>query len=150
MLPEDDVRETPPVLFATLNARFAYDLDVCATTANAKCPRFFSESDDGLAQTWAGARAWCNPPFSAIPAWVAKAWRECAGTECITLLVPATRTEQPWWQRLIEPWRDGRGELVAGVRLTSEFLPRRPRFLKDGVPLGSPKFGCVLLHWSKK
>lgn len=153
MLPEDDIRGTPPELFGPLNAEFRFSVDVCANRLNALLPRYFGaggESEDGLAACWAGERAWCNPPFSQIPAWVAKSWRAMSeGAAGVVMLVPATRTEQPWWQRLVEPCRDGQGVLVPGVALKTRFLAKRPRFLKDGVPMGSPKFGCVLLIWGR-
>ncbi len=150
MLPEDDVRETPPDLFEQLDAEFEFNLDVCATRQNAKCSQFYSLEGyhdlvefqpgiDGLRGTWRGARAWCNPPFSNIRPWVEKA--HISEAELVVMLVPATRTEQPWWQDLIEPYRD------SGQGLSVRFLRRRPRFLKDGVQMGSPKFGCCLLIW---
>lgn len=165
MLPADDVRETPPDKFAELSRAVGrFTLDVCATPQNAKCSRFFTQEQDGLAQSWRGERCWCNPPFSSIEAWVEKAWRS-PDAECVVMLVPATRTEQPWWHRWVEPWRDGRGyphELrMQGFappkwRLTTHCLPGRWHFLKDGKPIldpktgrrSSPKFGCVLLSWS--
>jgi hypothetical protein len=38
--------------------------------------------------------------------------------ELIVMLLPANRTEQGWWQKHIEPFRDR-----AMSRLTTEFLP---------------------------
>ena len=147
----EDVRETPPALYlARAEKCGGFTLDVCATAKNAKCSLFYTEADDGLARPW-GVRNWCNPPFSDIAAWIAKAWRECiAGRpDLIEMLIPSTRTEQAWWQKMIEPHRDGRAPLVPGYALTTEFLAKRPRFLKDGVAMGSPKFGCVILHWER-
>lgn len=174
MLAEDDVRETPDELFDALDAEFRFTLDVCATHDNAKCRRYCTAPDDlfwslpnwhikpgpdvlevkrdGLAQSWAGERAWCNPPFSDIESWIGKAWDSDA--ELVVMLIPSTRTEQGWWQDLIEPYRDGNGDDVAfpagdWYSLRTRFLRGRPKFLKDGVKLGSPKFGCVLLIWQK-
>jgi len=180
MLPEDDVRETPPELF---NARAekvgGFTLDAAATVENAKCDRFYAEDGywvwkqgatiksavcfdprlTGLTGPWSG-RVWINPPFSQIGAWVAKCWRECAAgrVELIEMLLPATRTEQGFWQQLVEPYRDGRPSLVAGCQLTTEFLAGRQHFLKDGKPIlnpttgkrSSPKFGVVILHWERR
>jgi phage N-6-adenine-methyltransferase len=53
---------TPDDLFATLNGEFRFTLDACASAANAKCARFYSRTDNGLAQPWYG-RVWCNPPY---------------------------------------------------------------------------------------
>jgi hypothetical protein len=42
---------TPQDFFDTLNAEFGpFDLDPCATSENAKCERYFTQADDGLAQ----------------------------------------------------------------------------------------------------
>ena len=46
--------ETPPGLFARLDARYGFTLDACATPQNAKCPRFYTVEDDGLKQPWGG------------------------------------------------------------------------------------------------
>lgn len=166
MLPEDDIRETPPELFAARTAKWGpFTLDAAATHANHKARRYYTETGayvtdgidvlitngfNGLTGPWSG-RVWINPPFSDMGAWCAKCWSEVAAgrVELIDFLSPATRTEQPWWQKLVEPWRDGRATLVPGWRLDTDFLPKRPRFLKDGVPMGSPKFGCVMLTWRR-
>jgi phage N-6-adenine-methyltransferase len=52
---------TPPDLFASLHKEFRFDLDVCALPENAKCARYFTPKDDGLAQAWSGT-VWMNPP----------------------------------------------------------------------------------------
>ena len=142
----DDVndRATPRELFDRLNERFGFTIDVAAAPHNTKCARFYTAADDGLAQSWFGERVWCNPPYSDIEPWVAKAW--VPGPEVVVMLLPANRTEQGWWQRLIEPYRDRGTPMV--VSLTTEFLPGRIKFLKPGEsevqPNNRPPFGCVL------
>lgn len=145
--PEIDERGTDPQLFAELHSRFQFTLDVCATAENAVLPRYYSPAADGLEQTWSLERVWCNPPYSGIGSWVAKAVWEAVTCPVIVMLVPANRTEQSWWQREIEPVRDGRHP--SGPRV--EFLPGRPRFVNLGKPgIGPnerPPFGCCLLIW---
>jgi phage N-6-adenine-methyltransferase len=191
MTKADDVRETPPELFDALNAEHRFTLDACATHGNHKCPRYYTDrgmflwsetlgpelgpepiSDlNGLTGPWSG-RVWCNPPFSELATWIAKCWREMAragGPELIFLLIPATRTEQDWWHKLVEPFRDGRPSLVPGARLETRFLRGRTHFLENGGPImrknedgslwldpktgeparSSPKFGCVGLVWTR-
>jgi phage N-6-adenine-methyltransferase len=158
MMPGDDVRETPPDKFAALDAAVGgFTLDVCATQKNTKCAKFFDESIDGLLQSWAGETCWCNPPFSDIGSWVDKAWRS-PDAHAVVMVVPATRTEQSWWQMLVEPFRDGKIGRHPHVdwRLTTQFESGRWHFLKDGKPIldpktgrrSSPKFGICLLVWS--
>jgi phage N-6-adenine-methyltransferase len=144
-----DDRMTPPEVFGPLNDRFGFTLDACASDRNARCARYFTAADDGLQQSWAGETVWCNPPFSRLQPWVAKAWREHPTTRGIVLLLPANRTEQTFWQDLIEPYRDRPGSPV-----TTEFLPGRPRFLTpeqaaaDMAGRGTrPPFGCVVVIW---
>ena len=125
--------------------RFRFTLDAAASDANALCARYFTVETDGLAQSWADERVWCNPPYSACGMWVAKAWAEPA--LLVVMLLPANRTEQRWWQEMVEPHRDR-----AGSRLRTEFLPGRLRFDTPDRPYTDPRgnrppFGCVLLVW---
>ena len=63
--PKVDERATAPEFFAPLHDRFRFTIDVAATAENTKLERFYSIEDDGLAQSWAGERAWCarDPHF---------------------------------------------------------------------------------------
>ena len=68
-----DEWETPQELFDELNGKFGFQLDVCASEANAKCRDFFTKAQDGIAQPWS-ARNWMNPPYGRqLTAWCAKA-----------------------------------------------------------------------------
>jgi phage N-6-adenine-methyltransferase len=142
--PAVDDRGTDPALFAQWHRRFGFTLDACANSHNAKLERYFTPEQDGLTQSWAGERVWCNPPYSSIEPWAVKAWREDA--PLVVMLVPANRTEQGWWQRQVEPWRDRRG-------LRCEFLAGRLRFVAPGAerigPNERPPFGCALLIWGQ-
>lgn len=89
---------TPRSFFDQMVTEFGpLDLDVCATPENAKCARFFTRADDGLAQQWAPSRCWMNPPYGrTIGAWMAKAWQESQRGALVVCLVPA-RTDTAWW-----------------------------------------------------
>ena len=104
--------ETPQALFDVLNARFHFDLDVCATAANAKCSSFFSRAENGLTQDWGGHRCWMNPPYGReIAAWVRKARQEAERGALVVGLLPA-RTDTRWWQEHVQGYADVR--FVAG------------------------------------
>lgn len=132
--------------FKPLHKRFNFTIDVAASAANTRLPRFWTEKDNALTKSWAGERVWCNPPYSDIAPWVGKAWHEYrpAPVGLIVMLLPANRTEQKWWQENIEPYRD-RG------LMSIEFLPGRMRFLRNGAtdikPNERPPFGCCLAIW---
>ena len=143
--PKVDDRGTTAEIFDPLHERFNFTVDVAAAAHNTKLKRYFTEEDDGIRQSWAGERVWCNPPYSDIKPWVRKAWRSISQCEVIVMLLPANRTEQVWWQDYVEPYRD------RGLGLSVEFIRGRLRFLKPGQteikPNERPPFGCCLLIW---
>ena len=123
---EDHTWETPAALFAVLNAEFAFDLDVCATADTAKCSRFYSPEQNGLAMPWQGT-CWMNPPYGReIVKWIGKAHLTAArALGSVVALVPA-RVDTAWW------WNYARhGEV--------RFLPGRLRFgeAASGAPFPS-------------
>lgn len=117
-----------------------------AAPHNAKTERYYTLQDNGLEKSWAGERVWCNPPYSDIRPWVQKAWDEWVGSQAIVMLLPANRTEQGWWQDLVEPRRDRRDDFRC------EFLRGRRRFIQQGRDTieanERPPFGLCLLIWS--
>lgn len=175
-----DDRETPPDVFDPLNEEFHFTLDVAAARHNAKCRRYYTlgpgplylarqlsifpeefvgDPDalgiDGLAHRWErGEVIWCNPPFSDIEPWVEKAVY-CAAT--VVMLLPANRCEQPWWARLIEPYRDNRGTDIRELFKSCEtrFLAGRRCFRNRGAAITNrtsrnPPFGIVIVVWDRR
>lgn len=164
--PEEDTDEryTPRALILEeqrlLGARFT--LDVAATEESAKAPMFYRKGSNALVRPWVG-HVWCNPPFSDIEPWVARAWAvwtERIRPRSITMLLPAW-TDRGWWHEHVEPYRDARRWEPGYLReprfgpdmpvFTTRFLPGRVRFGIPGNPDGlgaeSPPFWCVLLRW---
>ncbi|MUV13564.1 DNA N-6-adenine-methyltransferase [Noviluteimonas gilva] len=91
-----DLWATPQDFFDTLNAEFGFELDVCATDENAKCARYFTATNDGLAQEWRGV-CWMNPPYGrVIGDWMRKAYESAQAGATVVCLVPS-RTDTRWW-----------------------------------------------------
>lgn len=90
--------ETPQDLFDGLSRRFGgFDLDVCATPENAKCPMFFTMENDGLSQDWGTWTCWMNPPYGReIGKWMQKAYEASLRGATVVCLIPA-RTDSAWW-----------------------------------------------------
>jgi phage N-6-adenine-methyltransferase len=88
---------TPQDFFDRCAAEFGpFDLDACASPDNAKCARYFTIADNGLAQEWRG-RVWMNPPYGRMIAlWMRKAWESAQAGAIVVCLVPA-RTDTAWW-----------------------------------------------------
>lgn len=93
---------TPQDLFDKLNDEFHFTLDVAASPDNAKCPVYFTEEQDGLAQSWEGYTVWCNPPWCRkTGAWVKKAWEEHQRTGCTVVMLLPSRTDVRWFHDYI-------------------------------------------------
>ena len=96
MTSNTDLWSTPQVFFDKLDREFGFNLDVCCTRENAKCSRFFTMEDDGLAQEWSGI-CWMNPPYGReIGRWMRKALKSSHEGATVVCLVPA-RTDTAWW-----------------------------------------------------
>jgi hypothetical protein len=72
-----DQWSTPQALFDRLNAKWQFELDVCADSSNAKCIR--------------------NPPYGrAIKHWIRKAYEEGQRGATVVCLIPS-RTDTAYW-----------------------------------------------------
>ena len=110
---------TPQDFFDELDEEFGFTLDVCATPENAKCERYFTEADDGLAQDWSGEVCWMNPPYGrVIGGWMRKAYEESQKGATVVCLVPARTDTAWWWDTAMKVWPHGirlvRGRLKFG------------------------------------
>ncbi|MEZ2660526.1 DNA N-6-adenine-methyltransferase [Aneurinibacillus aneurinilyticus] len=92
---------TPQDFFDQLNQEFHFTLDPCATHESAKCARYFTEEDNGLAQDWAGEVVFMNPPYGRVLGqWVKKAFEESVKGATVVCLLPA-RTDTRWFHDYI-------------------------------------------------
>ena len=124
--------ETPQELFDELNGRFAFQLDVCATEGNAKCPDFYTRDQDGLKQSWSH-RNWMNPPYGRqLGVWCARADEEAKRGRFTVGLLPA-RTDTRWFHDFCKHWH-------------CVFLRGRLKFKGAGKPNPAP-FPSMLVYF---
>jgi phage N-6-adenine-methyltransferase len=128
---EKDSWETPDSIYQKFGGRFQCTLDVCASESNTKCPTFFDEHINGLSSDWYG-RVWCNPPYSNIKAWVAKAYRQRNNCQIIIMLLPA-KTDTKWFHSYI--YR----------KATITFLKGKVVFTKRSEIVGRPNFSSMIV-----
>lgn len=122
---------TPQELFADLDSEFGFTLDAAATPENAKCQKYFTETDNGLAQSWIGERVFCNPPYGrAIGQWIKKA--AISKAEIVVMLIPA-RTDTKAWHR----WIFGNAEV--------RFIEGRVRFVRSDKKLDNAPFPSAVV-----
>lgn len=112
---------TPQWLFDQLNDIYGpFDLDVAASSGNAKCEVFFDEELDGLSEAWdSGGKVWCNPPYSDPSPWVEKAVLEAENGVTTGMLLPWDHSTK-WFQKCIQ--RNMQAKIV-------EFFPFRIKFV---------------------
>ena len=139
--------QTPPDLFAALDAEFRFTLDAAANTQNALCPLYLgpdhggAEYRDGLTADWwigrGGEAAWCNPPYSRglqgkfIAKAATEAQKGAGGLLTVVMLLPA-RTDTKAFHAHI--WNADQHRPRPGVEL--RLLKGRLRFV--GAPASAP------------
>lgn len=130
--------ETPPEVFRPLDEEFRFTLDPCATPQTAKCPRYYTEVEDGLSRSWADERVFLNPPYGReIYAWTRKARLEAAEHGALVVgLLPAS-TDLAWWHEDVLPH--------PGIEL--RWLRGRVRFLTGGPYRASGWSPSVIVIW---
>lgn len=122
---------TPWEFFLELDREFDFTLDPCASPDNAKCPKFYTEADNGLEQDWGQERVFMNPPYGrAIPLWMNKAVQSWANGALVVALVPA-RTDTAWWH-----------ECVLAVEPEIRYIRGRIKF--EGCTAAAP-FPCAVV-----
>ena len=98
---------TPQDFYDKLNAEFSFTLDPCATHENAKCPAYFTQQQNGLAQDWGKHTVFCNPPYGrVIGDWARKAYEASMVGATVVLLIPS-RTDTAYFH----DWIYGKAEV---------------------------------------
>ena len=92
---------TPTDLYRDLDEEFHFTLDACAQPETAKCERYFTPDDDGLAQDWGRERVWCNPPYNELYAWLAKGDESSQRGALVVFLIPARTDTRAWHEHVM-------------------------------------------------
>ena len=120
---------TPVDLWEKLNAEFRFDFDPCPYNENFVGPLF---NFDGLRESWAGKRVYCNPPYGkAIPKFLEKAME----ADVAVFLIPA-RVDTRWFHEICLP-------LAREIR----FLKGRLKFQNCENPAPFP---CMLVIFEQR
>ncbi len=103
---------TPQQFFEALDREFRFSLDPCASRANTKCGRYFTKSQNGLAQDWKRNRVFCNPPYGReMWHWARKCFMASREGALVVLLAHA-RTDTRWFH----DWVYGKAVEIRFVR----------------------------------
>lgn len=92
---KNDNVQTPPDLYAALDAIYHFDFD--------PCPLAFDQrtDPDGLTVDW-GTANYVNPPFSKISAWISKGISEKSFGRMSVFIIPI-RSNSLYWRDMVLP-----------------------------------------------
>lgn len=125
---------TPPALYLALHQEFNFTLDVAAHADNAQCDRYFDTEADALAQSWAGERVFCNPPYGRdLSRWVHKGMTEAQEKGALVVDVLPARTSTIWFHQYCLPHAEVR------------FLRGRLSFTLGGSGRKEAPFGSMVV-----
>jgi len=121
---QSDEWETPQELFDRLNGVYWFTLDPCCQVYNAKCPKFYTQKDDGLSKDWCGETVFVNPPYGrSIGKWVKKCHDEAQLGCRIVMLIPA-RTDTTWFHNYLYKKPNVKIEFIRGrLKFVNRQLP---------------------------
>lgn len=126
--------QTPLPLFEALHERYCFEVDAAANDDNHMPLRYWTARENGLACLEERShRAWINPPYDNIDAWISAAHYRCGANGWFSALLLPVRTQRSWWHRYAM-----RGELW--------FFRDRIRFVPPpGIKESSPGHNSVLI-----
>lgn len=141
-----DAYQTPPEVFAVMNAEFNFAMDICASTANTLLPHYITEEENCLTADWHrfsgkqepnGWFVWCNPPYSNIGPFVARA-AEMAKHGIGTVMLVMMDQSVGWYKDAVSTCQEVR--LTIGGRLS--FIDPT-----TGKPAAGNNKGSMFLIW---
>lgn len=124
------------MLFKNLHREFGFMIDGAATEHDALLPRF---TDDIHNQSWVGEKVFCNPPYSDIPSFLAKA----SEADLAVFLIPY-RPHTTYWLRHI--YSNNHCHEIRILHRAVKFLPPAGH---NGLVVRSP-FPAVLVVFKKE
>lgn len=120
---------TPEEFVMAVEERFGHlSVDLAATAANAKAPKWITPEEDSLKQKWSRfeGNLWLNPPFGRIKPWVKKASKTTPSGR-ILVLVPAS-VGSNWFADYV--WEKAR---IFFIRPRLQFVGHTAGYPKDLV-----------------
>jgi phage N-6-adenine-methyltransferase len=100
-----DEYSTDLSVYRQLDHEFHFTLDPCANRHNAKCRKYYTKEQDGLAQSWANEVVFMNPPFGPhgryITKWVAKACYESLERNAVVVCLLPVSSDTEWWHKYV-------------------------------------------------
>lgn len=130
--------ETPTNLFIELDNEFHFTLDVCASSKNAKCKRYYTKEDSLFSHTPVNESIFMNPPYSKnMGKYIKWAYDNYQKNKVIVLLIPS-RTDTKWFHEYIYNHCEIR------------FIKGRLKFELNGIAYNSSTFPSMICIYRKE
>jgi DNA (cytosine-5)-methyltransferase 1 len=130
---------TPPFVFAYMNRRFNFDIDLAASAENALCETFITEDLNALVDVeWHQGNkvGWLNPPYDNITPWLRKAIAEASLGFTTVCLIPLDNGEARYGAHV-------HGVASEVINITGRLAYLRP----DGTPVsGNNRGSCFVVY----
>lgn len=128
--------QTPIALFQTWNRIYCFTNDVAADSNSALCNIWYGPGapegwENALTVPW-GTRNWCNPPYSKVKEFTAKAAAEAQNGSLTVMLLPA-RTDTRWFH----------DHIYRKPNVTVDFIKGRVKFVNPDGPLRAPTASVI-------
>jgi phage N-6-adenine-methyltransferase len=154
-----DSWSTPQWLYNWLDSIYDFDVDLCASSDNAKCSVYFTKQEDALSQRWdvegVHKTGFCNPPYSDIAPWLAQSVAEAFEGFTSVHVIPTPNGEK--YYDLVFGFAtsitfiQGRVAFIAPFDYTIKGKKGKPdRHIKKGDEVGGNTRGSCVVEFSKK
>lgn len=131
-----DCWRTPFLIFRNLHREFGFSMDGAATKHDTLLPRF---TDDISRQSWVNEKVFCNPPYSDIPSFLAKA----SEADLAVFLIPY-RPHTTYWLRHIFT-----NPLCHEIRILHRAVKFLPPAGHNGLVIRSPFASAIVIFKSE-
>lgn len=131
----DDWR-TPSLIFRNLHREYSFSLDGAATEHDTLLPRF---TDDISRQSWVSEKVFCNPPYSDIPSFLAKA----SEADLAVFLIPYRPHTTYWLRRIFT------NPLCHEIRILHRAVKFLPPAGHNGLVIRSPFASAIVIFKSE-
>jgi phage N-6-adenine-methyltransferase len=139
---DTDAWTTPNRIFLPLHEQYHFTIDLFASDDNHKLPRYFTEKDDALKQSWKGERGFANPPWSITRRCLEKAHEE--RHHSFSLFLVKFDTSTGWFHQAWEWFRKQQCDMKPLKRI--QFDPPKGYISRSGnTEPTSPNMGSGLI-----
>ncbi len=89
--------ETPNEIFKPLDNEFNFEIDLCATKENAKCPIYYTKKDDCFTKDW-NKTSWANIEFVRAKKYAKRMFEHSKKFGSTLVMLCTVKSNTNWWR----------------------------------------------------